>query len=236
MTEAAEASYDGAIDEFLGEAPGTDEKAPEPKKEQPGKAPAKTEDKAPAKAAPQQTEEPADDEGDDDATDAKPKDGPWRAELAQRGIDTPEVNQYMAEVVQPYITRLEQQGGEISQLFEGDAEAAGIAAGLLNELGDNPAKAIADLIHLLDVDDNEINEALGALLDGNEPQGQEGEQPAPQPEGEVDEENETPEQRWIRERMEEEQPEIARMLDHQVVLGLASNVARANSLLRLQTA
>ncbi len=187
-----EASYDDAIDGFLnesvGEAEETEEKAP---KEQPKPA------KAPAKTADKKT--PANKEDDDAEPEDKPKDGPWKSALAKRGIDTPEVNAYMAEEVQPYITRLEQQGGPIAALFEGDQEAASIAAGLLNELGENPAKAVADLITLLDISDEDIN----ALLEGSD----EGPDDDVQPPVEDDPENETPEQRWVRERMEREEQE-----------------------------
>ena len=40
--------------------------------------------------------------------------------------------------------------------------------------------------------------------------------------------------RGARERMQRERPALASLLDQQVVLGLAGNLARTNSLLRLQ--
>lgn len=186
-------SFGGAVDDFLSDAAGepeVEEAAPEPKKEQPA-AKDKT---AAAEKPPVPVKDPKDGaESDDEGAPEpnEPKDGPWRAELAKRGIDSPEVNQYMSEVIQPYMTRLEQQGGPIAALFEGDAQAAEIAAGLLNELGENPAKAIADLISLLDVSDEDIN----ALLD------EAGDEAAPTPEDAP----ETPEQKWVRERMQNEE-------------------------------
>lgn len=199
MSTNAEASYDGAIDDFLGESAGEEavEEAPEPNKEQPAKKEqAKSRGKTPPKPA-EAEEKPEDPEEQEEVS--KPKDGPWRAELAKRGIDTPQVNQYMSEVVQPYMTRLEQQGGPISAMFEGDAQAAEVAAGLLNSLDENPAKTIADLITLLDVSDEDINALLGD---------ESGETNTPDP-GNAAEETpeETPEQRWVRERMETEERE-----------------------------
>lgn len=201
MTE--EASFDGAVDDFLGEeAAETPEKTPA-KKEQPAKkeAPPAKAEKAPAKQA--KTEETDEsEETPDDGTSEKPKDGPWRAELATRGIDTPEVNQYMSEVVQPYITRLEQQGGPIAALFEGDQQAAEIASAMLQDLGDDPAATVAKIIMALDVDDEAINKALEGMTseEGETPEAPE----APQQDPNVEEEL-SPEQQWIRERMAEEE-------------------------------
>ena len=199
-------SYDGAIDEFLSEGgeETVEDEAPEskPKKEQPAKKPqAKTPGKQPKQ------EEPAGDSEDDDESseDAKPKDGPWKSELAKRGIDSPEVNQYMQEVVQPYITRLEQQGGPIAALFEGNEEAASIAAGILEGLDTNPADTIANMIHLLDVSDEDINNALMQLV------GDEGDEtPETNLNQQPDEEDLTPEQQWVRQRMQEQEQQSER--------------------------
>lgn len=195
-------SYDGAIDEFLGEQGGTEEAVedeapkPEPKKEQPAKA--KTGGKQPAARKEASADDSDDDDSSEEEGDAKPKDGPWKSELAKRGIDTPEVNQYMQEVVQPYITRLEQQGGPIAALFEGNEEAAQLGAGILEGLDTDPADTIAYMIAQLDVPDDAINEALAKYLDGAE----EGDEPM-QPEG-GEEEELSPEQQWIRQQMQQE--------------------------------
>lgn len=80
--------------------------------------------------------------------------GPWEAELEKRGLRSPEIDAYMREVIQPYITELEGRGAggdEYHTLFEGDYERAELAAGLMQALIDDPAQAYKDLGELLDL-------------------------------------------------------------------------------------
>lgn len=79
--------------------------------------------------------------------------GPWQAELEKRGLNTPEIDAYMREVMQPYISELEGRGGgdEYHSLFEGDYERAEMAAELMRALIEDPAQAYKDLGELLDL-------------------------------------------------------------------------------------
>lgn len=202
-------SYDAALDSVVeGDDEGGEPKAPEPT---PKKAAAKEpqEQRKNVQRASAKTEDTADDEGEDDKSEPKSPvkaDSPWKTELAKRGIDLPEVDQYMREVVQPYITRLEQQGGEISSMFEGDSEVAGVAAGIIQGLEENPAATLAKIIEAMDIDPDEINAAFSDAEGGDE--GPEGNEPIPgqqpledeQPEGTSD-----PVLTWAQQKMQEEE-------------------------------
>jgi len=87
-----------------------------------------------------------------DAPDAKEKgSGPWDAELAKRGIADPNVDAFLREVVQPYVTKLEQggDGSPIAELFGGDQEQAEAAQELLQSFIDDPETAYRELGELL---------------------------------------------------------------------------------------
>jgi hypothetical protein len=113
-------------------------KAPDPKA-----AETKTDDKSPKNDKGEKGKAPAKEKGP----------GPWEAELDKRGLRTPEIDAYMREVVQPYITQLEGKGGgsEYDTLFEGDYERAEMAAELMRALIDDPATAYKELGELLDL-------------------------------------------------------------------------------------
>lgn len=192
-------SLSSAVDEMHAEGSTQEQETPKkeaPKAKAPVKKPTAPAAKSPAKPAqkpvPAKTEEaPADAEeapATDETTETeapaeKEASGPrpWDADLDARGINTPEVQSYMAEVVQPYITRLEQQGTPFQALFEGDLDAAQVAAGVLDELDQDPAGAIVKLINIFEEDNPElvdaINEALGVESEG---------EPAPEAQAEGD--------------------------------------------------
>lgn len=118
--------------------------------------------------------------------------GPWDAELAKRGIADPNVDAFLREVVQPYVTQLEQGGdGEIDQLF-GNRETAGYMAEFLAALREDPVQAYRDLGELLGLADADLGE-LGGEGDeqlGLEGLGAEGEDGMEEPATPFDEERE----------------------------------------------
>jgi hypothetical protein len=80
--------------------------------------------------------------------------GPWQAELEKRGLNSPEMDQYMREILQPYITQLEQGAGggdEYGQLFGGDMERAQMAAELMQAFLDDPQAAYKELGEILEI-------------------------------------------------------------------------------------
>lgn len=118
-----------------------------------GKAPEKSETtdtkdtKSPPKNDSKSTKAPAKEKGP----------GPWQAELEKRGLNTPEIDQYMREVIQPYITELEQgrgggEGSPYDELFGGDVERAQMASELMQAFIDNPEQAIRDVMEILEMD------------------------------------------------------------------------------------
>jgi hypothetical protein len=87
--------------------------------------------------------------------------GPWDAELQKRGLNDPRFDAFLREVVQPYVTQLEQGGGEIEQLFNGDVEMASAAAEMLQDFIADPVKAYRELGEVLGLEGGAEGEALG---------------------------------------------------------------------------
>ncbi|MCW0193395.1 MAG: hypothetical protein OJJ55_19110 [Rhodococcus sp.] len=95
----------------------------------------------------QATESQPSDEKNEGAKEKGP--GPWDAEMQKRGIADPKFDSFLREVVQPYVTQLEQGsgegGGEIHSLFEGDMQTAEAAKELLMSFVEDPETAYRDL-------------------------------------------------------------------------------------------
>ncbi len=169
-------SLSSAVDDMHAEGSTQEQEAP--KKEAPkAKAPAKKATAPAAKSPATPGEPPVPETPEEAPAETEPeapaaKSRPWDADLDARGINTPEVQSYMSEVVQPYITRLEQQGTPFQALFEGNLDAAQVAAGVLDELDRDPGGAIVKLINIFEEDNPDlidaINEALGVESEGDE--------------------------------------------------------------------
>ena len=110
------------------------------------------------------------------------KDGgpaPWAKDLADRGIDDPNVDAYLREVWQPRMTQYEQQTSQWDQLFGGDMERAQIMAGLAEALENDPAgtyQQMGELLGLLNDGeydesgfDGEVDGEFDGMDDGEEP-------------------------------------------------------------------
>ena len=110
------------------------------------------------------------------------KDGgpaPWAKDLADRGIEDPNVDAYLREVWQPRMTQYEQQMSQWDQLFGGDMERAQIMAGLAEALENDPAGTYQQMGELLGLlNDGEYDEGefdggvdgeFGGMDDGEEP-------------------------------------------------------------------
>ncbi len=156
------------------------------------------------KADKQQAQSQPDNQVAKDAPEAPAKEkgsGPWDADLAKRGITDPNVSAFLREVVQPYVTQLEQgsqQGGPVSDLFGGDMEAAEAANDLLQALRENPEEAYRELGELLELAPPGMGD--GDLPDGSTP-------PPGDAEGLGSEQQDDPRLSYIDEMMERERTE-----------------------------
>lgn len=124
------------------------------------------------------------------------KDGgpaPWAKDLADRGIEDPNVDAYLREVWQPRMTQYEQQMSQWDQLFGGDMERAQIMAGLAEALENDPAgtyQQMGELLGLLS-DDGEYGEYEDGEYEGDF-------------EGEDDGEQPDEYRQWVMEKMQQE--------------------------------
>lgn len=79
--------------------------------------------------------------------------GPWTQKLVDAGLDDPRFDEFLRTQVQPYITQLEQGGGEAGPgMWDGDTELEQAAFDLIQELTTNPAQAYAELGQILGMD------------------------------------------------------------------------------------
>lgn len=111
---------------------------------------------------------------------------PWEADLYGRGLDDPRFHEYMRDVQQPYVTKMEQQLAGYRDAFGGDEEGLQTAAYIMERLGADPeqnpgvaAEMIQQLVEFLNLDPNE----LFPVDDDGEVDflGDEGEQPTQEP-------------------------------------------------------
>jgi hypothetical protein len=116
---------------------------------------------------------------DTKATDSQPAGAkeergpsPWAKDLADRGLDDPQFDEYLNEVWQPRMTQYEQQASEWSGLFGGDMERAQIMAGLAEALESDPEgtyQQIGEILGLTNTDgEYSDTEGLDDGVDGTE--------------------------------------------------------------------
>lgn len=145
-------------------------------------------------------------EGKDTASQSQPetKDkgpAPWDAKLTELGLTDPKFSEFIRTEIQPYITQLEQGGGdEVSELFGGDQELAGAAADMIQQLIDDPMGFFEELQTELvsrglfpEGDDEYSDEEYGDYEDDEQ----------------AYDDDPDPEREWVRQQMEQREQQQA---------------------------